>query len=176
MRYCINQIQAGGDGVHMDEFNVLRGLEMVGARATVANGRGGPHDLLCVCIATLRAAGIPARPVIGMEENRHKRNTFVSWGEFYLPSVGWVPFDPYEMRGKAIGNLDVRQPWPEFGTMKDLNERIPLAYHFMPARTVESPGYPAVWGWDPRPGGDPSSVQAIDFGTISRGRGVQDPE
>lgn len=176
VRYCINQIEASGDGVRKEEMGVLRGLEMAGARQAVAEGRGGPHDLLCVCIATLRAAGIPARPVIGVEEKKKSKATFVSWGEFYLPQVGWVPFDPFEMRGKGVRHMDVRQPWPEFGTMKNLNERIPLAYHFIPAQSVETPGYPAVWGWDPRPGGDPSSVQQIDFVITSRGQGVDDPQ
>ena len=59
--------------------------------------------------------------------------------------------------------------------MKDLNRRIPLAYHFIPPTTVESPQNPAVWGWDPRPGGDPSSEQIIKFTVVSRGRGKGDP-
>ena len=97
----------------------------------------------------------------------------MSWAEFYLPDVGWVPFDPMEMRGK-VRSLDVRRPWPDFATMKELNERIPLAYHFVPPATVQSPQNPAVWGWDPRPGGDPSSEQQIRFQISSRGRGVED--
>jgi hypothetical protein len=182
VRYCVNELQVSGDGLARGERNssgevqpsslgvsVLQGMEVKGAALTAQSGTGSPHDLLCVCIAMLRAAQIPARPVIGIEKNEHDRNVFVSWGEFYLPEVGWIPFDPNVMRGKGIRNKKVQQPWPEFGTMKDLNERIPLSYHFIPPKTVETPGFPAVWGWDPRPNGAPSStIQAISFTTAKR--------
>jgi hypothetical protein len=78
------------------------------------------------------------------------------------------------MRGKGIRSLDVRRPWPEFGTMDDLNRRIPLAYHFIPPAAVEAP-VPGVWGWDPRPGGDPGTEPQIRFTMISRGRGPEGP-
>ena len=175
VRYCVNEIRVTGNGVNRGNFGVLHGLKVTGAQRTATSGVGGPHDLVCVCVALLRAAGIPARPVIGVEKLRHSKAGFVSWAEFYLPDVGWVPFDPLVMRGKGIRNLDVRRPWSEFGTMKDLNRRIPLAYHFIPPTTVESPQNPAVWGWDPRPGGDPSSEQIIKFTVVSRGRGPGDP-
>ena len=177
VRYCISHFRTSGDGVRRGNFGVLRGLQITGARRAAAAGRGGPHDLVCICVATLRAAGIPARPVIGIQKRPlPKRGVeFVSWAEFYLPEVGWVPFDPDQLRRRSLGNLDVRRPWPEFGTMKDLNDRVPLAYHFMPAASVETPQYPAVWGWDPRPWRDPSSEQQIRLSIISRGRGVEDP-
>ena len=116
------------------------------------------------------------RCVIGVEERPALRGgpTLVTWAEFYLPEVGWVPFDPVEMRGK-VRTLDVRRPWPEFGTMDDLNERIPLSYHFVPPASVESPMNASVWGWDPRPGGDPGTEQQIRFTIISRGKGNDDP-
>ncbi len=184
VRYCVNEIRVTGNGVNRGNLGVLRGLKMIGARRAATSGIGGPHDLVCVCVAMLRAAGIPARVVIGVKTlskaDRMKRagprNTpdLVSWAEFYLPDVGWIPFDPVAMRGKGIRNLDVRRPWSQFGSMKDLNRRIPLAYHFIPPTTVESPQNPAVWGWDPRPGGDPSSEQIIKFKVTSRGRGVEE--
>ncbi len=186
VRYCVNEVRVSGDGVNRGNAGTLRGLEMSGALATVSSPltAGSPHDLVCVCVAMLRAAGIPARPVIGVEKlpesdglrkgDTKGRPEFVSWAELYLPDVGWVPFDPVAMRGKGVRNLDVRRPWPEFGTMKDLNRRIPLAYHFIPPASVETPQNPAVWGWDPRPGGDPSSEQQIRFTVVSRGRGRGD--
>jgi transglutaminase-like putative cysteine protease len=176
VRYCINEIKVSGNGTHRGALGVLHGLEIVGARRAVADHRGGPHDLVCVCVAMLRAAGIPARPVIGVYKDDRDRSTFVSWAEFYLPNAGWIPFDPAEMRGKGVRHLGVREAWPEFGTMKDLNRRLPLAYHFMPPVSVESPQNPAVWGWDPRPGRDPSSKQQIRLTIVSRGRAPEDPQ
>jgi hypothetical protein len=180
VRYCIANVKVSGDGEYRAEFGFLRGLDMIGARDAAVTGKGGPHDLVCVCVAILRAAGIPARAVIGAHEVRtsegHTRGEFVSWAEFFLPDCGWIPFDPDAMRGSGVKSRDVRRPWAHFGTLDDLNERIPLSYHFMPPAAVQTPGYPAVWGWDPRPGQDPSSDQAIGFTIISRGRGEETAE
>lgn len=177
IRYAINNVQTNGDGVDRGGLGQIRGIEVTGAKRTATSGMGTPHDLVCVCVAMLRAANIPARPVIGVQESpKDGKNEFATWAEFYLPDCGWIPFDPYVMRGKGIRTLDVKRPWPEFGTMDDLNERIPLAYHFMPAATVESPENPSVWGWDPRPGGGANSEQAVTIGIVSRGKGVDDPQ
>jgi hypothetical protein len=175
VRYCVNELQVYGDGLDRGEFGVLRGLEMSGALTAAQSGRGTAHDLVCVCVAILRAANIPARPVIGIYEDDEDRDVLVSWAEFYLPDAGWIPFDPDEMRGKAIQSRSVHEPWPEFGTMKRLNRRIPLAYHFIPPVTAESPLRPAVWGWDPRPSGPPYVEQRINISIVSRGH-LQPPQ
>ena len=176
VRHCINEIQPNGDGIAYGELNTMLGMEVTGASEAIRRKMGTPHDLVCACVAVLRAANIPARPVIGVYEDVRKRETFVSWAEMYLPETGWIPFDPMEMRGKGVRTLDVRKPWPEFGTMKDLNERIPLSYHFIPAASVQSPGFPAVWGWDPRPGHDKTALFQLNIQMSSRGRGTEDPK
>ena len=176
VRYCIAQLNVSGDGTDRGNYNTLRGMTMVGAREAAAKGLGSPHDLVCVCVAMLRAAGIPARPVVGVEEGKSGQPTFVSWGEFYLPEAGWIPFDPMAMRGKAVRTMDVRKPWPEFGTLEDLNLRLPLAYHFIPPATVESPRSPAVWAWDPRPSRDITDFHQVLITITSRGKGVEDPQ
>lgn len=176
VRYCIENIRVSGNNEHRGYGGMLHGLEIVGALRAVEKNTASANDLVCVCVAMLRAAGIPARPVIGIEKNSNNRKEMVSWAEFFLPQAGWIPFDPNEMRGKGIAHKSVHEAWPEFGTMKKLNKRIPLSYHFVPPSSVESPQYAAVWGWDPRPGGDPSSEQIITFRMISRGRGVEDPQ
>ena len=192
IRHCINEIQVSGDGTNRGEaltfgapagattrttaHNSIRGMNITGAINAATKKMGTPHDLVCVCIAMLRAAGIPARPIIGTIEDQKGIADFVSWGEFYLPEAGWVPFDPMAMRGKGIRSLDVRKAWPELGTMKDLNKRIPLSYYFIPPASVESPQFPAVWGWDPRPGRDPASNPAVFMDITSRGKGVEDPQ
>ena len=177
VRYVIQNIQVSGLGVNRHEVGAVEGLRMQGALATVEEPPfiGSEHDLLCVCIAMLRAANIPARPVIGIEYTELKEKKLVSWGEFFLPDVGWVPFDPMSLRGRGVGQMDERRPWRDFGTMGDLNRRIPLSYHFHPPVQAESPGSPAVWGWDPRPGPVPPYQQSISFDVMSRGAGRDDP-
>ncbi|MHC5001777.1 MAG: transglutaminase-like domain-containing protein [Planctomycetota bacterium] len=174
VRYCTNEVQVVGDGEDRRALRVLHGMEMQGALATAQSGRGGPHDLVCICVAMLRAAGIPSRPVVGLEEDERGIVHFVSWGEFFLPGAGWVPFDPNELRGKGIRSKNVREPWSEFGTMKDLNERIPLAFHFIAPAAVESPQAPAIWGWDPQPDRF-IAEQRITLQIVSRGSGPSDP-
>lgn len=174
VRYCINNFQVTGSANRRGDKGVLRGMELVGASQAAANGKGTPHDLACLCVATLRAAKIPARVVIGIQENERKVNEFVSWCEFYLVGAGWIPFDPDELRGKGVRNFKIDAAWPEFGTLDDLNRRIPLAFTFIPPST-QAPGWPAVWGWDPRPGGDPGAQPSVMLSSTSRGKGTEDP-
>ncbi|MHC4415255.1 MAG: transglutaminase-like domain-containing protein [Planctomycetota bacterium] len=184
VRHCIETVQVSGGGADRSTSGGLRGLQVVGARRTATTGVGSPHDLVCVCVAVLRAAGIPARAVIGVEEppdagrvrqNRSRPSAeFVSWGELYLPDVGWVPFDPDKMRGRGISSLDVHRPWPAFGTMQKLNRRIPLAYHFIPPACAETPQNPAVWGWNDRSGWSAATEQRVKVTVESRGRGRGD--
>lgn len=176
VRYCVNSIQPNGSGEFRGELSAIQGMALDGALLAAQNGRGSPHDVACVTVAVLRAAGIPARPVIGAEEDRRGHIRFVTWAEFYLPEVGWIPFDPLVMRGKGIRTMDARQPWPEFGTMKDLHDRVPLSRHFMPPVSSQAPGYPAVWGWDPRPTRPKLGNYTVNMTMISRGRGIDDPQ
>jgi hypothetical protein len=174
VRYCIENFQVTGSANRRGNLGVLRWMVVEGASKAAAAGRGTSHDLVCVCVATLRAAGIPARPVIGVQEREQGGNEFVTWAEFYLQGAGWIPFDPEVMRGKGIRQLKVQDAWPEFGTMEDLNRRIPLAFTFVPPSS-KAPGGPAVWGWDPSPGGDPGAQPSVMLTTVSRGRGTEDP-
>jgi len=175
VRYCLQEVMPVGSGQRRGQLGVLHGMTVQGAVETAMEGRGSPHDLVCVCVAMLRAAGIPARPVIGVHENARERKEFRSWAEFYLEGAGWIPFDPHRMRGSGAQHRDVHQPWPHFGSLDDMNEWIPLSYHFMPPREVESPMYPAIWGWAPRPNGAPNAEQRIQIGITSRGQPLTPP-
>ncbi|MGI9013713.1 MAG: transglutaminase-like domain-containing protein [Phycisphaerales bacterium] len=189
--YCLNRFQISGASQLRGHVGQLRGLVVHGALAVAANpdpqGRwiGTDADLVCVCVAMLRAAGIPARPVIGVTDaldsaTGKATNRFVTWAEFYLPGSGWCSFDPVAMRGRGAAIYrNIADAWPEFGTMEDLNLRVPLSYFFLPpAQGVESPGFDtvALWGWDPRPQPRQDSYeQAVNFQITSRGKGVEDP-
>lgn len=152
VRYCLVHLNVSGDGVAHRTDGLPIGFDIGGAKAAAARGSGRRPDVVNVCIATLRAAGIPARAVIGMQRDvTERRGAFVVWGEFYLPDAGWVPFDIDQMRTQNLAALDVHRPWHGFGSLDDLNERVPLAFHYLPPVTSESPMYPSVWGWDPRP-------------------------
>ncbi|HWB20226.1 MAG TPA: transglutaminase-like domain-containing protein [Phycisphaerales bacterium] len=176
IRWCVLNVRVFGDPQRKGIGETILGLELIGAKAAMDKGSGTSLDLTCVCVAMLKAAGIPARPVIGIMEDERDRTRFVVWAEFYMDNCGWIPFDPDELRSKNLHVANVYDAWPELGTMKHLNERIPLAYNIVPVAAVQSPQYPAVWGWDPRPQKDPGSEQVINLGIISRGKGEDDPK
>jgi len=133
IRYCLQNIESTGRYTH-SKGSITTGIDVKGARRAVRNGKGSAADLVCVCVATLRAAGIPARPVVGIT-NADTVGTlpvdphYMVWGEYALPGAGWVPFVPKRMRGTVDG-LSTTQPWQGLGTLPWLNRRIPLAYNF----------------------------------------------
>lgn len=164
-----------GNGVEIGRYNQVRGLRLTGAAMSMQAAQGTPADIVCACVAVLRAAGIPARPVIGVDEapagsNRAVRTTFIVWGEFFLPGSGWVPFDPAMMRGSINSGTPPDRAWSGLGRIKELNTRVPLSYFFLPPRNdASSIQYPAAWGWTAR--GAPGSGVAFDsvrFQMVSR--------
>lgn len=182
VRYVLQNVQVSGARTHRREQGIIEGLNVIGARRAAAEGIGSPHDVVCICVAMLRAAGIPARPVVGyMRTGPRNRLEFVSWAEFYLPDSGWVPFDPVDMQGKGL-HRSVQEPWPEFGTMRELNERIPVAFGFTPASGRMGPGpedvsqLPSVWGWNPSGRVSPYLRQQIRVSMESLGRGREEPQ
>ena len=145
-----------GGALAREGLGAVRGFRLQGASVAAQAGTGTPGDLVCVCVAVLRAAGIPARPVIGIysgdgDRGDNKlpsgRTTLCVWAEFHLPGAGWVPFDPNEMRGSGLPQANVRKPWRWFGTIDQLNRRVALTYEFAPIRQGFIQDWPAGWAW-----------------------------
>jgi hypothetical protein len=152
IRYCLQKIKSDGQYEDRTRTNV-RGLAVQGATKTVEGGFGTACDLVTVCVATLRAAGIPARPVIGMTNKdligtRTTQSRYLVWAEYALPNAGWVPFDPKRMQG-TVDRVLLKDSWQGLGTMMFLNERVPIAFSFV-AGGVQN-AYDAIgpWGWVP---------------------------
>ncbi len=173
------------DGMERRGIGRIAGLKLDGAQYAVGQGFGSEHDLVATCVAALRAAGLPARPVVGIAEETtnsrvgskgSSRTVLQSWGEVYMPEAGWVPFDPNRLRGSTVRQLKVADAWPGVGTMKDLNEWIPISWCFAP-RSYESPPIAALWGWRPAGRFSASSLDStISFQATSRGKGIDDPQ
>jgi len=145
-----------GKGLASSERSMVHGLRLVGAAQSMQDENGTEVDMVCACVAVLRAAGIPARPVIGVNEaetdsQRKVRTTYTTWAEFFLPGSGWVPFDPAMMRGSHAMHATPDRSWSGLGRIKDLNTRVPLAYSLRPRRAdamiIE---YPGAWAWSAR--------------------------
>ena len=73
-------------------------------------GRGGSADISAVFVTVARAAGVPAREVVGLilpEKSGEITDAFHVWAEFYLPGTGWVTVDPALVR-KSMRMEDLR--------------------------------------------------------------------
>ena len=155
VRHACNTIQKNGETTLYGPGQSIRGLDVNGAIAAAQRESGTPNDLVCVCVALLRAAGIPARPVIGRGEDRKGKKRLLVWAELFLPGAGWVPFDPDEIRRKGARHWKVENDWNGFGTVSDLNRRVPLAYAFAPDNGRAAYDCYAIWGW--------SRLESMDF-------------
>jgi len=159
------------------ENGFTRGLIVQGAQSAMQARAGSIHDVAAACTATLRAAGIPARFVVGMTDqptstSNATKTRLLSWVEFYLPNVGWIPFDPNSLLSRGNSLPAVNRPWPDFGNWDTLNQRVPLSYTWScPAPNSSSLPYPAVWSWAGFGYVVPDTGQdAIGLQLVSRGR------
>ena len=148
VQYACNNFQPNGSRMLRGLRRQLRGIAVEGAAAAAQAGAGSPADLVCLSVAMLRAAELPARPVIGIAQDRGSRKgEFVTWAEVYLPNCGWVPFDPYELNKRSVNTLDARRAWRYFGNVPNLDQRIPLAWTFAPGNGDTAWDAWALWGW-----------------------------
>lgn len=143
-----------GSGVVRQGLGAINGIDVNGAVSLLASGVGTPADGVCLAVAVLRAAGIPARPVLGVTRYDDQSRRFQSrggvgpwvWGEFWLPQAGWIPFDPVVMRRQALPQAGIQTAWKGFASFRDLNALVPLAWSFVPPAPLQPAGPPAMWG------------------------------
>ncbi len=84
----------------------------------LANPGGKCADIHSVFVALARAAGVPAREVLGIrlgkEDGQDVSTWQHCWAEFYLPGYGWVVVDPGDVRKMMLGRkLKPGDPVPE---------------------------------------------------------------
>ncbi|HEB60782.1 MAG TPA: transglutaminase domain-containing protein [Phycisphaeraceae bacterium] len=170
----IQYVQKSGKNWKNDERGRFAGFDVQGAKYMLHNHKGTENDIVCFHVACLRAAGIPARPVIAMDA---RKKEFTVWSEFYLYDKErdegvWIPIDIIGLRRRSSRAGDIDRPWKGFAQMDDLDFYIPLAYHFHPPTAVINAGPPALWGWDPRPEARPAEQYLTwqVYRTAKRGR------
>ncbi|MBL8763977.1 MAG: transglutaminase domain-containing protein [Phycisphaerae bacterium] len=164
----MEHVQLSGNGLTFTRSGEIAGLALQGAAAVAKSRKGSEHDLTCLLAAIYRAAGLPARTVIGYDivDQEGKGDKFLSrnkgaakirsWIEFALVDdqsgeLIWVPVDMVRQRNESSRAPNLNQPWPFFGNNDDLDLVIPFAFQFTPPTNVEYYGSPAFYGWSTDP-------------------------
>jgi len=199
----LEHFQPSGQGYVIGQSAEIAGLEVHGSEYAAIEGEGSPHDFAALLCAVYRAAGLPARLVIGFDLEaslaarlhiRDLRQDCVrdegggpipmpivrSWVEFYLydePSgrAEWVPVDINSQRRVSSKARRLDKPWKFFGNNACFDNMAPMSFHFHPPTTVVNAGPPALWGWLPEPA-IPAVEQRLDFGATEppKGEGARD--
>lgn len=161
---CLELFQEEGRGENFLRHGGFEGLELQGAARTIARGRGSQHDIACAVCAVYRAAGLPARTVIGWDVSQKRGNTkspfeksrgsgeLRSWVEFCLYDEKtdrefWIPVDVASQRAKSSRPPRLEADWPYFGNNEDGDLLLPFAFQYHPPTTVIAYGSPCFWGW-----------------------------
>ncbi len=181
-------VQPNGEGLAFDKTGHLEGFNPVGPIQTILKGQGTEIDLPILLVAMYRAAGLPARIVIGFDEQGESENVYLKqtrtggeirvWVEFALydednATFGWVPVDVTALRessSKMPPNF-LDRPTNFFGNHDELDTVVPMAFHFHPPTTVRSYGSPALWGWFVTPTPPGRATQRISFSLSNSSRG-----
>jgi len=140
-------------------------------------GRGTPVELAATCVAAVRATGIPSRIIYGLVVNETRGGksnaNFRFICEFYLPDIGWIPFDPVELRSQGAATRSGSAPLKGFANVTDLRDVIRLALKAVPDGYQQADRL-AAWGWNLGPGASIDSLYAISrikLSDTSRGNG-----
>lgn len=184
---------AAGD----NRASIITGFRVNGAAHAAREKNGSPLDLACLLTAAYRAAGIPARLVIGFDieaSNRLKSPVLRSWTEFFLarepawagaaqtasnplapairPEDGeWIPVDVFRQREFSSRAPPIDRPWRYFGHNEEFDFVVPIAFHWVPPADVVTTGPPGMWGWQGRPANAIADVEMkfLAFETPNRG-------
>jgi transglutaminase-like putative cysteine protease len=83
--------------------------------ALLKNPGGKCADISSIYIALCRAAGVPAREVLGIRMGKKPVQEITTWqhcwAEFFLPGSGWISVDPADVRKKMlVDQLELNDP------------------------------------------------------------------
>lgn len=175
--------QPSGLGLVNARNGEVEGFDLQTASATLSKGRGSEHDIACLMCAVYRAAGLPARTVIGydIKESKGEDSGYLkdkgsakirSWVEFYLFDESankgiWVPVDIVRARKSSSRAPALDRPWKFFGTNDELDDVMPIAFQYHPPTTVVAHGSVAFWGWLTTPRLQQGASQWIQFQSMS---------
>jgi len=155
------------------------GMNVSGAAGVARSLRGSESDQAALLCAVYRAAGLPARIVVGwdvagspggkahvpapsavcravFDPDIASHAILRTWVEFYLYDEtrqrgGWIPVDVYMIRQSSNRMKKLDRVWDGFGGGMCFDHLIPITFHFVPPQTEIAAENPALWGWAPDP-------------------------
>ncbi len=140
---------------------LVNGFRVNGSVSMALTGEGSRFDAPALLCALYRAAGLPARLVIGYDADVQRKRAdglpeMRSWVEFALldedrNATEWIPVDITRQRDFSDRAPPLDQRWQHFGHNEEFDFVIPISHHWHPPTTVTNDGPPALWGWLPEP-------------------------
>lgn len=76
-----------------------------GLSTVISSGRADSLNYALLAAALFRAAGIPSVPIAGFLAGEGGKGIAHFWLEYFLPSVGWIPYDPVLASGARPGGF-----------------------------------------------------------------------
>lgn len=171
----LDLIQPSGDGLVSSKTGLLQGFYFQGAERVLREAKGSELEIANVLCSLYRAAGLPARVVIGYDLTDSKGSgvglkrkpggSIRTWVEFALvdencilpasapigagePKTVWVPVDIVHQRKSSSRAPSIDKPWKFFGNNDETDDVIPIAFHYHPPLSgVIAHGSPCFWGW-----------------------------
>jgi len=87
--------------------------------SAIREGKAGSRQYSLLACALLRVAAVPAVPLSGVLVRKDGVSIPHFWLEYYLPAIGWIPFDPVLGLGSKPGGFDagLDKPSHYFGSL-----------------------------------------------------------
>ncbi|MBX3357671.1 MAG: transglutaminase domain-containing protein [Phycisphaeraceae bacterium] len=166
MGKVLEHAQPSGKGLRFSDVGGFVGVELQTVATTAGRKLGSLHDINNLYCAVLRAAGLPARTVIGYDvtDTKGEDSGFLStkktsatmlrpWVEFCVgwnedkKKGWWIPADINRLKQSGSRPPALDRTWKGFGTCDEFDDVMPIAFHYHPPTSVVAHGYPAFWGW-----------------------------
>ena len=167
----IRTFRVGEPATARGRSTAIRGIVARKASEAAKSDVLNPVEDVMVAVGVLRAAGLPARSVHGVRYRGIRRPPEpVTWGEWFHPDLGWIPFDMEFLRGDGVINRSPKQRWRGFGEIRELERRIPIAFRLHPESDARG-WYPwAWWSWEGMAEHPEFMEQAVELQMLDRGR------
>jgi len=195
----LENFQPSGPDFRFDNTTRFAGIDAAGAARAARSMRGSEADMASLLCAVYRAAGLPARVVVGLDvagspggrsnvpapsavcRANHDPDIITfpllrTWVEFYLfdeasGQGGWIPVDIRMLRLASSRMQQLDRVWDGFGGGMCYDHLVPIAFSLVPPLTAGDDQPASVWGWITTPADCSTETELIIEATPQVNRG-----